>query len=189
MRRYVYGRYRYDRANLKVAGLYGTYVVRTLFILSLPIPFNQINSPIVLSYLMNMNMHWKNHSLNLYKAPRSKRWASTLSDMPTSTCYWDWPKSNELSNLVPCGDTGSSIQKCCVRGDLCLSDSICHFTHPLVNASGYYNSGCTDETYSDPQACSKHCCKSSTLMTANVIISIILIYSLSRHPISRYSLQ
>lgn len=53
----IYGRYRYDRANLKVAGLYGTYVVRTPFILSLPIPFNQINSPIVLSYLMNMNMH------------------------------------------------------------------------------------------------------------------------------------
>lgn len=72
---------------------------------------------------------------------------------------------NDLFNafgIAPCNDTGTTTQTCCVRGDVCLSDSICHFMHSLDNVSGYYIiGGCTDEVYSDP-ACSRHCGRSLT---------------------------
>ena len=45
---------------------------------------------------------------------------------------------------------------CCVKGDYCMSDGICHFTHPQSGATGYYSADCTDPTFSDP-ACIKRC--------------------------------
>jgi hypothetical protein len=50
----------------------------------------------------------------------------------------------------------SGAQLCCVTGDQCGKDSICHFTKQIANTSGYYLGGCTDPTYKDP-VCQQHC--------------------------------
>lgn len=41
-------------------------------------------------------------------------------------------------------------QLCCVTGDTCGEDSLCHFTKDVANTSGYYLGGCTDQSYTDP---------------------------------------
>lgn len=104
--------------------------------------------------------HWKEHLSIIISTDE----LSTPSDMSDSTCYWlrsNVPlisSSSGLPTMTPCGDTdtNSTVQMCCVGPDICLSDSICQFTHPLEKSSGYYIGGCTDETYSDP-ICSRHC--------------------------------
>jgi hypothetical protein len=50
----------------------------------------------------------------------------------------------------------SGAQLCCVAGDVCGKDSICHFSKPITNTSGYYLGGCTDPNYRDP-VCQNHC--------------------------------
>ncbi|KAF7509250.1 hypothetical protein GJ744_008144 [Endocarpon pusillum] len=59
---------------------------------------------------------------------------------------------------VPCPNTRSpgGFDSCCYNGDLCLGDSICHYTHSLAGGSGYYTQGCSDPTYQD-SACFQRC--------------------------------
>ena len=60
------------------------------------------------------------------------------------------------ANSIPCSNSTSTVQLCCAAGDICGADSICQFTHPQADVSGYYVGGCTDPTFSDP-VCSKRC--------------------------------
>lgn len=77
-------------------------------------------------------------------------------------CYYklDNPIAhNPPSN--PCGAVSSTSNffACCVAGDSCLEDGICHTPKPLNApdvASGYYMGGCTDPTWSSP-ACAPQC--------------------------------
>ncbi len=74
-------------------------------------------------------------------------------------CYLLWGNLGDF--LTPqdshvCG-SDTSAQYCCANGDTCEGDSICHFTHPQENTSGYYLGGCTDITFPGP-ACSEKCC-------------------------------
>lgn len=55
-----------------------------------------------------------------------------------------------------CNSTSSTAQYCCFSGDTCVGHSICYFTHPWAEASGYYIGGCTNKNYPGPN-CSKHC--------------------------------
>jgi hypothetical protein len=61
---------------------------------------------------------------------------------------------------TPCGANSSVVtggaQLCCVNGDVCGADNICHFTKNIPNTSGFYLGGCTDPTWTDP-ACQQHC--------------------------------
>ncbi|KAL2827765.1 hypothetical protein BDW59DRAFT_143803 [Aspergillus cavernicola] len=58
---------------------------------------------------------------------------------------------------IPCGVTNTTNPHvtCCVRGDYCMSDSICHFSNPNGD-EGYYRADCTDPTLRDP-ACATRC--------------------------------
>jgi hypothetical protein len=78
-----------------------------------------------------------------------------------SICYC--VRDNDIfdcsSTETACGNASSvdtGAQLCCVNGDQCGADSICHFAKPIANTSGYYLGGCTDPTYNDP-VCQKHC--------------------------------
>ncbi|OGM47438.1 hypothetical protein ABOM_002647 [Aspergillus bombycis] len=44
--------------------------------------------------------------------------------------------------------------QCCVKGDYCMSNGICHYKHS--GGSGYYAADCTDPTLQDP-ACMTRC--------------------------------
>ncbi|KAL2837182.1 hypothetical protein BJY01DRAFT_251601 [Aspergillus pseudoustus] len=59
--------------------------------------------------------------------------------------------------VIPCGVTNTTNPHvtCCVRGDWCMSDSICHFNN-TEGESGYYRADCTDPTLTDP-ACATRC--------------------------------
>ncbi|KAJ0414916.1 hypothetical protein BJY00DRAFT_318317 [Aspergillus carlsbadensis] len=59
--------------------------------------------------------------------------------------------------VIPCGvsNTTNPHVTCCVRGDWCMSDSICHFNN-TDGGSGYYRADCTDPTLQDP-ACATRC--------------------------------
>ncbi|KAL3495810.1 hypothetical protein BJX62DRAFT_233074 [Aspergillus germanicus] len=59
--------------------------------------------------------------------------------------------------VIPCGVTNTTNPHvtCCVRGDWCMSDSICHFNN-TDGDSGYYRADCTDPTLQDP-ACATRC--------------------------------
>ncbi|KAL4874996.1 hypothetical protein BJY04DRAFT_202900 [Aspergillus karnatakaensis] len=58
---------------------------------------------------------------------------------------------------IPCGVTNNTnpYVTCCVRGDYCMSDSVCHFKNPDGN-EGYYRADCTDPTLQSP-ACATRC--------------------------------
>ncbi|KAL3456095.1 hypothetical protein BJX64DRAFT_271251 [Aspergillus heterothallicus] len=61
--------------------------------------------------------------------------------------------------VIPCGVTNTTNPHvtCCVRGDWCMSDSICHFNNTDGGGgSGYYRADCTDPTLTDP-ACATRC--------------------------------
>lgn len=68
-------------------------------------------------------------------------------------CSWNNDYAFKL-----CGGKKSGFQTCCSIDDTCESDSICSFTHPQRQGSGFYIAGCTDETHSDSK-CNKHCSK------------------------------
>ncbi|KAL8663712.1 MAG: hypothetical protein Q9202_003658 [Teloschistes flavicans] len=56
-----------------------------------------------------------------------------------------------------CGESvNGGDSACCAHGDVCMENSICHFTHTQANTSGYYVAGCTDASHSSP-ACSSRC--------------------------------
>lgn len=82
----------------------------------------------------------------------------SLNNM-TTTC---WDKSNgitkEQPNAFACGRPNATTPfvNCCWHGDICLSDNVCHYTHPQTNGSGYYISGCTDPNWRDP-SCPRQC--------------------------------
>ncbi|KFY53720.1 hypothetical protein V497_08286 [Pseudogymnoascus sp. VKM F-4516 (FW-969)] len=63
----------------------------------------------------------------------------------------------------PCSGSksDSGVSLCCVPGDTCGADSICHFTRRVENASGFYLGGCTDPTFQDP-LCAGQCSESLT---------------------------
>ncbi|KAH9829774.1 hypothetical protein Tdes44962_MAKER02252 [Teratosphaeria destructans] len=64
------------------------------------------------------------------------------------------------NQYFPCGAsnaTDAQAQSCCYAGDVCMEDSICHYTHGgVTNGTGYYMAGCTDSSWKDP-ACPKQC--------------------------------
>ncbi|KAL4873118.1 hypothetical protein BDV12DRAFT_97427 [Aspergillus spectabilis] len=59
--------------------------------------------------------------------------------------------------VIPCGvsNTTNPHVTCCVRGDYCMSDSLCHFNN-TDGGAGYYRADCTDPTLQDP-ACATRC--------------------------------
>ncbi|KAL9598021.1 MAG: hypothetical protein Q9219_004777 [cf. Caloplaca sp. 3 TL-2023] len=77
---------------------------------------------------------------------------------PTSECYVRHGGHVEPWTQSPCGDPQDGVQACCERGDFCMENSICLFTHPndIKNTSGYYTGGCTDRNFNDP-VCSRQC--------------------------------
>ncbi|KAB8071635.1 hypothetical protein BDV29DRAFT_178832 [Aspergillus leporis] len=58
---------------------------------------------------------------------------------------------------APCGVTNSTHPHvpCCVKGDYCMSNGICHFINQK-GGRGYYAADCTDPTLQDP-ACMTRC--------------------------------
>ncbi|KAL3472470.1 hypothetical protein BJX99DRAFT_262255 [Aspergillus californicus] len=58
--------------------------------------------------------------------------------------------------VIPCGITNitNPYMTCCVPGEYCMSDSICHFTNST--GGGYYCADCTDPTLRDP-TCATRC--------------------------------
>ena len=42
------------------------------------------------------------------------------------------------------------IAACCVKGDTCLANSICQYSHSLPGGSGYYAAGCSDPSFGAP---------------------------------------
>lgn len=78
------------------------------------------------------------------------------------TCYVNTlSKIRSNPDFEPCGGSSDAGAFCCHKDDICLEDSICHFTSTQIvqGTSGYYVGGCTDETYNDP-ACSRSCSES-----------------------------
>ncbi|KAF2121335.1 hypothetical protein BDV96DRAFT_594545 [Lophiotrema nucula] len=53
------------------------------------------------------------------------------------------------NDLSPCGVTNATNPRvpCCWKGDTCLSDGICIYTHSLDGGSGYTAAGCTDSGF------------------------------------------
>ncbi len=82
-----------------------------------------------------------------------------------------------------CGEASNvssgGAQLCCVNGDQCGRDSICHFSKPIANTSGYYLGGCTDPTYTDP-VCQHHCCKNNTFLTGAHFADVKVIWNEDR---------
>ncbi|KAF2674176.1 hypothetical protein BT63DRAFT_419483 [Microthyrium microscopicum] len=62
------------------------------------------------------------------------------------------------SASIPCGVTNSTTPyvPCCVKGDTCMSDGICQYTHSLAGGTGFYVSDCTDATFG-ASTCKKAC--------------------------------
>lgn len=75
---------------------------------------------------------------------------------PDSVCYVGHNSTIEPWSQVPCGDIQEGVQSCCQDGDICLENSMCHFTHPLAHTSGYYTGGCTDPDFIAP-VCLSYC--------------------------------
>jgi hypothetical protein len=76
-----------------------------------------------------------------------------------NTCYAEHDYIIVVSsNDLPCGTTNSSTPyvPCCARGDTCLSDGICSYTHSLDGGSGFYGADCTDSTFG-ANTCRKLC--------------------------------
>lgn len=61
----------------------------------------------------------------------------------SSNQFFPYSRSNGTS-------ARDSAQGCCSAGDYCMADSICHYTHSVMNGTGYYMAGCTDPTCADP---------------------------------------
>ncbi|KAE9367703.1 hypothetical protein N431DRAFT_561598 [Stipitochalara longipes BDJ] len=80
-----------------------------------------------------------------------------------TNCYG---KSNSavehIGSANPCSvvTPTTNFTSCCVVGDTCLENGICHYTHPVpdppVVETRYYMGGCTDPTFSSP-ACAPQC--------------------------------
>ncbi|KAF5860583.1 hypothetical protein ETB97_001357 [Aspergillus alliaceus] len=65
--------------------------------------------------------------------------------------------SSNFDADLPCGIQNSSHPhvQCCVKGDYCMSNGICHF-YKRSSDQGYYTADCTDPTLQDP-ACMSRC--------------------------------
>lgn len=109
---------------------------------------------------------WRRHSKAMARPPLFVTPNYSLSILPflsvvASTCYCvrDSVVFDCSSTESACGGASSvdsGAQLCCVNGDQCGKDSICHFTKSIPNTSGYYLGGCTHPTYQD-QVCQRHC--------------------------------
>ena len=78
------------------------------------------------------------------------------------TCYVNTlSKIRNNTDFEPCGGSSDAGAFCCHKDDICLENSICHFTSTQIvqGTSGYYVGGCTDKTFNDP-ACSRSCSES-----------------------------
>lgn len=62
---------------------------------------------------------------------------------------------NKITNFR-CPQGNSGFYSCCVTGDTCVGNSICHFTHSQTDGSGFYLAGCTDKSYQN-LLCTNHC--------------------------------
>lgn len=80
-----------------------------------------------------------------------------------TACYGKSDSVVQPFNAGPCGivTPTSNFTSCCVSGDTCLADGLCHYAHPMPDAptveTGYYMGGCTDRSYSAascPTSCS-----------------------------------
>ena len=51
----------------------------------------------------------------------------------------------------PCSTPNTAVPyvNCCVPGDICMEDNLCHYTKSSVNGSGYYLATCTDPFVKD----------------------------------------
>ncbi|KAE8422678.1 hypothetical protein BDV36DRAFT_291177 [Aspergillus pseudocaelatus] len=57
-----------------------------------------------------------------------------------------WPEGIIADiDLVPCGTLNGThpVLPCCARGDTCLTDNICGYSHSTQGGSGYYTAACT----------------------------------------------
>ena len=87
---------------------------------------------------------------------------SSLPSLVFATCYCANEGGIDVcgSGSSPCPgiESASGVSLCCVPGDICGADSICHFNHAIAFTSGYYLGGCTDPTFTDP-ICAQQCCE------------------------------
>jgi hypothetical protein len=79
----------------------------------------------------------------------------------SSNCYcirdndiFDCSTTETVCGIASSVDSGAQL--CCVAGDQCGIDSVCHLSKQIAITSGYYLGGCTNPTYNDP-VCQKHC--------------------------------
>jgi hypothetical protein len=87
---------------------------------------------------------------------------------------WAGCYCKNVGEVVTCGagsapcpsiQSDAGIHLCCVPGDTCGADSLCHFTHANKLTSGFYLGGCTDPTFQDP-LCAGQCGKSDCISFA-----------------------
>jgi len=81
---------------------------------------------------------------------------AAVSATTADNCYWRSRNTiNAMGNgWFACNNTqvnSDGAQLCCIGGDHCGKDSICH-----SDAAGYYVGGCTDGSYGDP-VCRSSC--------------------------------
>ena len=77
----------------------------------------------------------------------------------TVTCYQRANgKIQDAFEGTPCGDpnSGSPIA-CCQKGDTCLPNHFCYFSHTLPGASQFYVAPCTDPQHRNTDACTDRC--------------------------------
>lgn len=65
--------------------------------------------------------------------------------------------SSNFDADAPCGIPNATYPhvQCCVKGDYCMSNGICHYSKNN-SVNGYYTADCTDPTLQDP-ACMNRC--------------------------------
>jgi hypothetical protein len=94
-----------------------------------------------------------------FTSPLPLRLIDTSNNITTMEACYSMHKGIISKNVavIPCGITNTTNPHvtCCVRGDWCMSDSICHFNN-TDGDSGYYRADCTDPTLQDP-ACATRC--------------------------------
>lgn len=91
------------------------------------------------------------------------------------TCYVNTlSKIRNNTDFEPCGGSSDAGAFCCHKDDICLENSICHFTSTQIvqGTSGYYVGGCTDKTFNDP-ACSRSCSESTPYIPRSLKMGIL----------------
>ncbi|KAE8368401.1 hypothetical protein BDV27DRAFT_154108 [Aspergillus caelatus] len=72
-----------------------------------------------------------------------------------------WPEGIIADiDLVPCGTLNGThpVLPCCARGDTCLTDNICGYSHSTQGGSGYYTAACTANSTSFDDTENKSVC-------------------------------